>query len=135
DIPAPPHYLTADAQRCAQWRARLAGLGGDRLKVGLCWAGNPTHKNDRNRSCPLSQLAPLGAVPDIDWISLQLGPGREQITQAPFTLHDWTSDIGDYADTAALMRELDLVVTVDTSVAHAAGALGVPTWVLLPAVP
>ncbi len=134
-IPSAERYLSADPEKSRVWRERLAALGADRLKIGLCWAGNPTHHNDRNRSCPPEQLAPLGAREDIDWICLQLGAGRERIGEVPMQLHDWTDGIADYADTAALMSELDLVITVDTSVAHAAGALGVPTWVLLPAVP
>ena len=98
------------------------------LRVGVAWAGSPTHKNDRNRSIPLAKLSPL-AQEGVEFFSLQMGPGA---IQTGMRLTDLTSRIHDFADTAALIAELDLVISVDTAVAHLAGATGKPVWVLLP---
>jgi hypothetical protein len=105
--------------------------------VGLAWAGNPINPNDRRRSAPLSAFASLGAVDGVRWISLQKGPATVQARQPPdeLALFDWTSELNDLADTAALVACLDLVISVDTAVAHLAGALGEPVWVLIPFVP
>lgn len=133
-IPADVPYLRADAGRMQTWRARLAKLAGRR--AGVVWAGSPTHANDRNRSCPLSALAGLFELPGWSWVSLQKGGGREQLEGIGAARPvDWTDDLASFADTAALIAELDLVVTVDTAVAHLAGALGKPVWLLLPFAP
>ncbi len=133
-IPAPIPYLTADQQSRSMWRERLRGVPG--RHVGLVWAGD-ARTNDpraaatnRRRSLPLAQLALLGTIPGISFISLQKGPGAAELADAPFPITDWTADLGDFADTAALVAELDLVITVDTAVAHLAGGLGCPVWVL-----
>jgi tetratricopeptide (TPR) repeat protein len=107
------------------------------LKVGLVWAGNPGHNNDVNRSVPLSTLAPLLALPGIAWYSLQTGPRRMDIEAAGLgdVLVDCGSGLRDFSDTAALLRHLDLLVCVDTSVAHLAGGLGLPVWLMLPHAP
>lgn len=131
-IPAEVPYLAAPQASRATWRTRIDSLPPASLRIGLCWAGNPAHANDRNRSCPLATLAPLFEIENVHWISLQVGAGREQLAGQSATIFDWTDELGDYAETAALISELDLVISVDTSVAHAAGALGIPTWVLLP---
>lgn len=129
-MPAP--YLRAEPDAIAAWRARLAPLPG--LKVGLAWAGDPrpgdrqAHQIDRRRSVPLARLAPLLATPNVTFVSLQKGQGAAEA--AEHGLLDWTGDLADYADTAALMMALDLIVSVDTSVVHAAGALGRPVWML-----
>ena len=104
------------------------------LKVGLTWAGNPHHKLDRDRSISLSLLAPL-AETGAQFFSLQLGFGSDQLKLAPFPIIDWTSQIADMADTADLIAELDLVIAVDTSIAHLAGAMGKETWILIPFAP
>jgi tetratricopeptide (TPR) repeat protein len=135
-IPSAPRYLAADAAAVAAWRGRLAGLGG--LRVGLCWAGNALGGNraarmlDRRRAIPLAQLAPLAGVAGVQFVSLQKGDGAAQAAALPagMALHDWTEELNDFADTAALIEALDLVITVDTSVAHVAGALGKPVWIL-----
>jgi len=132
---APPPrapYLRADPVAVAAWRARLDGLPG--VRIGLAWAGDPrphdrmAKRMDRRRSVPLARLAPVLAVPGTSFVSLQIGPAAAQAAGRPVT--DWTRELADYADTAALIAALDLVVTVDTSVAHAAGALGKPVWLL-----
>jgi tetratricopeptide (TPR) repeat protein len=125
-IPAAGGYLTADPVRQAAWWAALpAGR-----KVGVAWGGNPNHTNDRRRSLPPDSVAALLAAPDIRFVSLQLGPRA-----AEAGLPDLSGRLSDYAETAALIANLDLVVTVDTSVAHLAGALGVECWVMLPFAP
>ena len=135
-IPAQLPYLRADAARAAFWRERLARLPG--LKMGLVWAGDPrpdrpeSNRIDRRRSLPLSALGPLAGVDGVSFVSVQKGPGARQAAAPPpgLRLHDWTGELGDFADTAALMAGLDLVVSVDTAPAHLAGALGRPVWVL-----
>ncbi len=135
-IPAHKPYLKIDAAPAAAWRTRLDQLGSG-LKVGLAWAGNPEHANDHNRSMALDLLAPLGAVEGVCWISLQKGIGREQIQASPDALQlvDWTDELTDFAETAALIDGLDLVLAVDTSVAHLAGALNKPVWTMIPFAP
>ena len=107
------------------------------FKVGIAWQGNAEHKRDRRRSVPLRAFAPLAAVPGVRLVSLQAGPGREQLFDHAdrLTVLDLADQLEDFADTAALMSNLDLVITVDTAVAHLAGALGMPVWVALPLVP
>jgi tetratricopeptide (TPR) repeat protein len=130
----PPPGLAPDPARVDAWRARLPATG---RRVGIVWAGRPQHQNDRNRSCPLAAFAPLAAVPGVTLVSLQKGEGAEQL--ARFAHRERVLDLGatlvDFADTAAVISNLDLVITVDTSVAHLAGALGRPVWVLLPFAP
>jgi Glycosyltransferase family 9 (heptosyltransferase) len=135
-IPAELPYLYADPERSAIWRQRLAALPG--RKVGLVWAGSPlrgllrAEAMDRRRSITLHHYAPLAAIPGLCLISLQKGEtaGQARTPSEGMMLHDWTDELGDYADTAALVDALDLVVSVDTSVVHLAGALGKPVWVL-----
>lgn len=135
-VPGATPYLTAPPARAAFWRARLDRLPG--RKVGLVWAGDArTHDPrsaavDRRRSLALADLAVLGTVPGISFISLQKGPPAAQARdgQAPFPLVDWTDELSDFADTAALVAGLDLVIGVDTAVIHLAGALARPVWVL-----
>jgi hypothetical protein len=104
-------------------------------KIGLVWKGNPKHHNDANRSLPsLATLAPLWSVPGVSFVSLQKGQGEEEGQSPPAgqpLLHLGT-DLTDFADTAAIIGELDLVICVDTSAAHIAASLGKPCWVLLP---
>lgn len=135
-IPRQTPYLGAEASLRMAWCNRLATLKPG-LRVGLAWAGNPEHANDHNRSMCLTQLAPLSAVAGVQWISLQKGAGAEQIQSPPpgLVLTDWTSDLDDFAATAALIECLDLVLAVDTSVVHLAGALNKPVWVMIPFAP
>ncbi|WP_208852264.1 tetratricopeptide repeat protein [Roseomonas genomospecies 6] len=134
-IPAPPSYLSAEPDETARWGRRIADVetgmsGGPR--VGLVWAGNPKHRNDRNRSIPVDRLAPLLALPGLRLFSLQTGDAH---TTLPAALPDLTVGIRDFADSAAILANLDLVIAVDTATIHLAGALGVPAWLLLPYAP
>ncbi|KGF80628.1 hypothetical protein IA69_17670 [Massilia sp. JS1662] len=127
-VPAALPYLTPDHGRIARFAPLLAAAPGE-LKVGLVWKGNPRFENDAARSLPgLATMAPLLQVPGIRWFSLQ--KGDDERTEG---ITDLAPAIGDFADTAALVAGLDLVITVDTACAHLAGALGKPCWVLLPA--
>jgi tetratricopeptide (TPR) repeat protein len=129
NIPAKP-YLSADPSNAALWPARL---GPDRQqKIGLSWAGSPKHRNDRNRSIPLESLAPLGKITEARYVSLQ----PERLESAPVGLEIWHSSqyLHDFADTAGLIAHLDLVISVDTAVAHLAGAMGKKVFLLLPKV-
>jgi hypothetical protein len=134
-IPAETSYLRADSKRLDHWRQRLQVLtpaGGRR--IGLAWAGRPQHSNDRNRSISLTDLSPLAELDDVTLLSLQKGPASAQAGgyygAAPFV--NLGPEIRDFMDTAAIIANLDLVVTVDTAVAHLSGALGRRTAVLLP---
>lgn len=122
-------YLEPPGEAVAAWRKRLAGAPG--LRVGLVWAGRPEHANDAARSLSLAALAPLLTTPGVSWFSLQKGPAAEAFaTLPPGTVTDLAPDLSDFAAAAALIEALDLVITVDTSVCHLAGALGKPVWVL-----
>jgi Flp pilus assembly protein TadD len=135
-IPAQVPYLAPDPAAADAWRRRLAALPG--LKVGLVWAGNPRKGNammaaaDMRRSLALSRLAPLATVAGVSFVSLQKGEAASQAASPPpgMALYDVTGELDDFADTAALVEALDLVISVDTSVVHLAGALGKPTWLL-----
>lgn len=127
-IPAQVPYLTADPGRSLIWHDRLQALDG--LRVGLVWAGNPDMAADRRRSMSLDQLAPLASLEGVHFISLQKGPPSRQSPPRGLRLHDWTDDLKDFADTAALVDGLDLVISVDTAVVHLAGALGRPVWLM-----
>ncbi len=128
-IPADGPYLRATDSAAAQWHERLADARG--LKVGLAWSGNPNHIRDRERSMPLAQLGPLLAQ-DATFVSLQkqYRPGEAEML-ALSGVRDFSAELNDFADTAALISTLDLVVTVDTGVAHLAGALGKPVWIMV----
>jgi tetratricopeptide (TPR) repeat protein len=124
-------YLSTDPARVAAWRARAPKTG--RLRVGLAWTGNVHHDNDHNRSITFASLRPLLAV-GAEFVSLQKEYRPEDLAaldEAP-EVKRFEADLHDFADTAALVETCDLVIAVDTSVAHLAGALGKPTWVLLP---
>lgn len=131
-VPCPTAYLAADPRRNGLWSLRL-DLPERGYRVGLAWAGNPAHTNDANRSCPAGLFRSILALPDIVGVSLQVGPNAADA--ASLGLHDWSPDLTDYAETAALIANLDLVITVDTSVAHLAAAMGKPTWIMLPFCP
>lgn len=137
-IPQAVPYLAVDEGDRQRWQARLAGVTDEdgSLRVGLVWAGNPRHRNDRNRSIPPALLRPLLAVEGVRFFSLQTGDARNALPTLPGQgIADLTDGVRDFADTAAILRHLDLLVTVDTAIVHLAGALGVPAWLLLPYAP
>jgi tetratricopeptide (TPR) repeat protein len=135
-VPWTGAYLGADAASAHEKRLRFPDLRPDErpLRVGLAWAGNPRYKADRQRSTELAMLLPLFSVAGITWIALQKGPAAEQLAGLPDNVFVWdgSSQDRDLAETAALVATLDLVVTTDTSIAHLAGAMGKPVWILLP---
>lgn len=132
DVPATVPYLRADPARVALWRERLAAAEG--LRVGLVWAGNPRFPGDDQRSPRLAGLRGLLDVPGCRFYGMQMGPGRADLAEAamPGNFTDLAPEIADFADTAAIMANLDLVVSSCTGPAHLAGALGLPLWVALP---
>jgi len=162
-VPAPVPYLHADADLGKHWRLELnKGLGARDegressmtrsslaprpsplapFLVGIAWQGNPTYRADRQRSIPLAHFARLAQVPGVQLLSLQKGPGTEQLRalSGQFPVVDLDSRLdeasGAFMDTAAVMKNLDLVISSDTAVPHLAGALGVPVWLALPYVP
>jgi tetratricopeptide (TPR) repeat protein len=135
-IPATIPYIKADAALVRKWRKRIE-YNDSGLKVGLSWCGNPAHENDRNRSCSLEIFSPLAQLNNIALYSLQKGEASKQALHPPagMQLIDLIGEIIDFSDTAALIENLDLIISVDTAVTHLAGAMGKPVWTLLPFVP
>src|SRR5262249_27664062 len=139
-VPADVPYLHAKPKRVERWRKLLGSVGG--FRVGIAWQGSPTMlPYDHFRSVPLARFEKLARVPGVRLISLQVGQGTGQLAElgGRFPVVDLTNQLdestGSFIDAAALMRNLDLVVTCDTAIAHLAGALGVPAWIALPFVP
>jgi tetratricopeptide (TPR) repeat protein len=130
-VPADVPYLSADPARVQRWREELSTLKG--FKIGIAWQGSPSFRWDRLRSLPLTHLAPLARLPGVRLVSLQKEAGAEQLTQwqERWQVLDLGSRFASWADTAAALVQLDLVVSVDTAIAHLAGALGLPVWVPL----
>jgi tetratricopeptide (TPR) repeat protein len=130
-IPENGPYLRVPAERLEKWRSRLAALTGKR--VGLVWSGKPAHKNDRNRCIPLSLLTPLLSVTGVGFVSLQQDYREADRTALAnyLQLLRLERELTDFADTAAVVAALDLVIAVDTAVAHLAGTMGKPVWILL----
>lgn len=130
-IPWRGPYLRAPAERVAKWRGPFAKRR-KAFNVALVWAARPQYLDDRSIS--LAQLAPLAGMPGVAFFSLQIGPAAAQAATPPpaMELYDPTAKIKDFADTAALASFMDLVISVDTSVCHLAGGMGLPTWVLVP---
>ena len=133
-IPATVPYLAVPAERREAWRAKLGTPTPGRRRVGLCWSGNPGFSADRFRSIPLAQFQPLLADPRlaVHLVQTDIRDGDDAVVSAAPGVVDLRRDLGDFADTAAVIEQLDLVITVDTAVAHLAGALGRPVWILLP---
>lgn len=128
-IPHAVPYLAVSDTASMHWEGRLAAIGTQK-KVGLVWGGNKDMARDALRSVALDTLAPLLEIPGIDWISLQKGEPASQLKSRDWPIIDWMDECRDMLDTAALVANLDLVISVDTSVAHLAGALGRPVWLL-----
>ena len=133
NIPNDTPYLKVSEEIINAWRSRLQEkTGASSYKTGLVWAGNPNHHNDRNRSIAIAAFDSLLAMDKIAWISLQAGSETDNLPECASSLLDFSSDLVDFAQTAGLIENLDLVITVDSAVAHLAGALGKETWVLIP---
>ena len=133
-IPAQIPYLKTDPTLVEKWGIRLGNRDG-KLRIGITWAGNPSHHNDRNRSMNPADLRPLADIKHATFYSLQKDKIPTQTLPPGVNLIDLTAELTDFADTAAMIQNLDLVISVDTAVAHLAGAIGKPVWVLLPLVP
>lgn len=129
-IPADVPYVHADEAKVRAWRQRLPS---NTRRIGLAWAGNPTHHRDRLRSIPLPLLLPLLRAPGTTFYSLQVGPGSDAVRQlgAEAPLIDLAPEVQNFTDTAAVVANLDLVISVDTGIAHLAGSMGKPVWILL----
>jgi FKBP-type peptidyl-prolyl cis-trans isomerase 2 len=136
NIPAEIPYISADPSLVRTWGARIASNDG-KFKIGLVWSGDPGFKNDSSRSCNLDIFSPLAHTNHITFYSLQKGEAATQANHPPINMNlvDYTKEISDFADTAAFIQNLDLIISIDTAVAHLAGALGKPVWTLLPFVP
>lgn len=136
NIPSTIPYITAESTLLHKWQEKVQH-DDSKVKIGLVWAGSKTHKKDRFRSCSLEMFAPLSQLTGITLYSLQKGESSQEaeIAAKRMNLIDYTEEINDFSDTAALIESLDLVISVDTAVAHLAGALGKPVWTLLPFVP
>ena len=132
-IPGKVPYLCADPREAELWEMRL-GNGG--FKVGIVWAGNPEHKNDHNRSCALDHFLPLADIPGVRLYGLQKGITADDRASNQKILADNLGEhLDDFANTAGVLENLDLLISVDTSVAHLAGAMGRPVWLMLPFAP
>jgi tetratricopeptide (TPR) repeat protein len=134
-VPAGIPYVFADPNLIASWRQELGRLPG--LKIGIAWQGNPEYQADRERSIPLRLFAFLAKLPRVHLISLQKGPGVEQLAllEDRFPVLDLSCRLETFMDTAAIMMNLDLVIAADSAVPHLAGALAVPVWLPLPMTP
>ena len=133
-IPAEIPYIRAQAERVVQWRPRMPKNG--RLRVGICWAGSGEHSNNRNRSMTLERFAALFSIPGVDFVSLQKEVDDDQAAiLRHFNVTQLGQDFSDFVDTAAVVAMLDIVISVDTSVAHLAGAMAKATAVLIPFAP
>jgi len=130
-VPANIPYLRPLEERLVKWRQRMPASG--RLRVGLCWAGNGVHLNDRNRSIPLERFANLVSVPNLEFFSVQKDVNEAQAALLrDYGVIQLGQEFADFADTAAAVAMLDLLISVDTSVAHLAGAMGKAVALLLP---
>jgi FKBP-type peptidyl-prolyl cis-trans isomerase 2 len=132
-IPDNIPYITADPDLVKKWYDKLAG-NNSQLKIGIIWAGDPRPKYGHIRSCPLENFAPLAEMDNICFYSLQKGGPSRQVFAPPagMKIIDYSVELTDFSETAALIENLDLIISVDTAVAHLSGALGKPVWLLLP---
>ena len=135
NIPSKVPYISANPMLVEQWREKHKPNG--LFKIGIVWAGNSKHKNNHNRSCSLADYAPLGNLPGLAFYSLQKGPESAEALKPPgeMKIKDLDNELNDFADTAAVIANMDLIISIDSSVAHLAGAMGKPVWVLLPFAP
>ena len=131
-IPATPAYLRVPEKAAAHWRERLELAAPDRLRIGIAWAGRKAHQNDNRRSLRFEQLLPLLQDDRVTWVSLQKWAPEDRRPEIPGTVDwlDWTEELSDFADTAALITHLDLVISIDSAMVHLAGGLNRPVWML-----
>ena len=127
-IPDRIPYLAISGELSEAWKGRLSS--NTRMRVGLAWAGSRTLRVDARRSTPLSTFAPILRLSSVQFVSLQKEGGADEFAARRGHIEDWMVECEDFMDTAALVRNLDLVITVDSAVAHLAGALGTPVWLL-----
>ena len=134
-IPSDTPYIPVNSNLVSQWKLKLGN--NDDYKIGIVWAGNPKHKGDRKRSCSLADFAPLADIPGLTFYSLQKGTVSVEAFNPPenMKLINLEGELNDFADTAAVITNLDVVISVDTAVAHLAGAIGKTVWTLLPFAP
>jgi hypothetical protein len=133
-IPWDGPYVVADPADMQDWRDRVRSASSAELKVGLVWTGNPKNMGQQERSVPLAMLRPLAQAEGVHFFSLQKDASPAQLKEVPQEMHfvDLTGDIANFSDTAAFLKQLDLVISADTAVAHLAGAMGIQVWMLLP---
>jgi hypothetical protein len=133
-IPGDVPYLRADLKKAEYWRQRLAGPS---FKVGIVWAGEPAHTEDISRSCPLRYFLRLSRIPGLQFIGLQKGAAVGQVKDLAgrISIMYLADEFKDFTDTAAVIENLDLVISVDTAVLHLAGAMGKPAWAILSSSP
>jgi hypothetical protein len=132
-IPKPVAGRHFCGENALEWKKRLGDESG--FKIGIVWAGNPDHPNDRNRSVSCRRFLPLAAIPEVRLFGLQIGETAKQLYQSETLsgdMMDLGHDLKDLTDTAAAIECMDLIITVDTAIAHLSGTIGKPTWVLLP---
>jgi tetratricopeptide (TPR) repeat protein len=130
-IPSQVPYVSADPAAVESWKSRL---NPQTMNIGIVWGGNPEQVENVDRSCPLKTLLPLTKIAGTTFYSLQMGESKDQLLELPISKNsivDYTEELKDFSDTAALVKALDLVITIDTSVAHLAGALNHPVWTML----
>lgn len=141
NIPAPVPYLFSPEALSDKWQSRLSNPGSNQLKIGIVWAGSVHNKHGLHRACPIEHFATLAERPDVKVYSIQKGPsvlgGQPWSEQdlTPYNITNLGPDLVHFAETAGIIANLDLIISVDTSVAHLAGAMGKPVWTLLPFVP
>jgi len=135
NIPSAVPYLRADPVLVREWAGRIVDDG--RLRVGIIWSGNPLQENNRHRACRLDELAPVVGIPGVQVYSLQKGTPREELMSSPFrrAIIDLADGLTDFAQTAAALQHLDLLISSDTGPVHLAGALGRKVWLLVSAIP
>jgi hypothetical protein len=132
-IPPAVPYGTVKSTTARTWNETLSKVDNDKMyRVGVVWAGHPKHLNDAKRSIPFAVFHNLFDISRVSWISLQVGSRAEDLLGPAYKVSDFSSELVDFMDTAELIETLDLVITVDTAVAHLAGTMGKKTWVLLP---
>ena len=131
-IPGATPYLRVPEKTSAHWQEKLALAAPDRFRIGIAWAGRKVHQYDARRSLNFSQILPLLEDERITWVSLQKWAPEDQRPSIPENIDwlDWTEELTDFADSAALVQNLDLVISIDSAMVHLAGALDKPVWML-----